>query len=67
MIIFVLAVIIFIIVPYIRRLNYNDPVIHCDLYKEKGCSHVDGYLCDYPNCTMNYEFRAAKSNKLRSR
>lgn len=30
----------------------NDPVKHCALYKERGCSHVDGYLCDYPDCSM---------------
>lgn len=22
-----------------------DPLKHCGLYKEKGCSHVDGLLC----------------------
>lgn len=30
----------------------NDPVKHCTLYKEAGCSHVDGYLCDFPKCSM---------------
>jgi hypothetical protein len=31
----------------------NDPVVQCELYKDKGCSHVDGMLCDFPVCNMN--------------
>lgn len=41
---------------FIKRLldiHKNDPVKKCTLYKEEGCSHVDGLLCDYPNCLMN--------------
>lgn len=30
----------------------TDPVRSCKLYKEQGCSHVDGYLCDFPTCSM---------------
>ncbi len=33
-------------------VNSNDPVKGCPIYKNEGCSHVDGYLCDYPNCDM---------------
>lgn len=28
------------------------PARSCKLYKEQGCSHVDGYLCDFPTCLM---------------
>lgn len=35
----------------------NDPVKNCDLYKDSGCAHVDGPLCDYPNCLMNYDYK----------
>ena len=28
----------------------DDPVKGCPVYKNEGCSHVDGYLCDYPDC-----------------
>lgn len=24
--------------------------------KKEGCAHVDGYLCDYPECTMNTDY-----------
>jgi hypothetical protein len=41
----------------------NDPVYSCILYKDKGCSHVDGYLCDFPQCDMNAEYIKTK-NKL---
>lgn len=30
----------------------NNPVKHCQVYKQLGCSHVDGFLCDYPDCSM---------------
>lgn len=30
----------------------NDPVKHCNLYKEIGCSHLDGMMCDFPKCSM---------------
>ena len=34
----------------------KDPVMKCELYKKEGCSHVDGFLCDYNKCTMRMEF-----------
>jgi hypothetical protein len=34
----------------------NDPVKGCDLYKNEGCCHVDGILCDYPKCSMLKEY-----------
>ena len=30
----------------------NDPVKHCEVYKTKGCSHVDGCLCDMGTCEI---------------
>lgn len=30
----------------------HDPVKGCPVHKNEGCSHVDGYLCDYPNCDI---------------
>lgn len=34
----------------------NDQVKHCKLYKEIGCSHVDGMLCDFPKCSTLKEY-----------
>lgn len=37
----------------------KDPVKHCTLYKEEGCSHVDGMLCDFET----YSMRVGYDNK----
>lgn len=29
-----------------------DPVKHCKVYKEFGCAHVDGPLCNVNTCTI---------------
>lgn len=34
----------------------DDPVKYCNLYKEQGCSHVDGFLCDFNSCSMKQEY-----------
>ena len=41
-------------------MRENDPVYKCDLYKDQGCSHVDGFLCDYPDCEMNRKYKIEK-------
>lgn len=33
-------------------MNIKDPISHCILYKEEGCAHVDGMLCDFDTCSM---------------
>ena len=45
------------------EIHKNDPVKRCQLYKDKGCSHVDGYLCDFPNCSMNIEYINSKKKE----
>lgn len=37
-------------------MERNDPVKHCELYKDGGCSHVDGILCDFETCSMRLEY-----------
>lgn len=34
-----------------------DPLIHCDLYREHGCTHVDSFLCDVRTCTVLQAFK----------
>lgn len=41
----------------------NDPVTGCDLYKDEGCSHVDGLLCNYPDCEILKEHKTNCINK----
>ena len=42
------------------RSRFPDPVNDCSLYKEEGCSHVDGFLCNFPECSMNKEYEKKK-------
>lgn len=34
----------------------DDPVRHCKVYNEIGCSHVDGYLCNMNTCSILKEY-----------
>ena len=43
----------------------NDPVKGCDVYKNVGCTHVDGFLCDYPNCSILKEYRMKTTYNLK--
>ncbi len=58
-IIAVLAIIVLIVAPFII-VGRNDPVKHCDYYKDNGCAHVDGFLCTYPDCEINNEYLRIK-------
>lgn len=49
----------------IKKLYFmykNDPVKKCNVYKNNGCSHVDGFLCDFPSCNIEstYGFKILK-------
>lgn len=50
---------------FIKRLNIskNDPYYHCELFRDRGCAHVDGLLCDFPKCDMNKSYKENK-NKI---
>lgn len=40
-----------------------DPVHSCDLYRDKeagSCAHVDGPLCNFPECSMLADYRQQK-------
>jgi hypothetical protein len=41
----------------------TDPVKGCDVYKNIGCSHVDGFLCDYPNCSILKNYKMTEDRK----
>lgn len=43
--------------------NYPDPLKSCTLYKEDGCVHVDGLVCDFPKCVMNKEYCEMKDKQ----
>ncbi len=33
-----------------------DPVYECEVYFHKGCSHVDGYLCNMDTCDIREDY-----------
>jgi len=48
----------------IRSFNIKpttDPLYVCDVYKDKGCAHVDGFLCNTETC---YELRQYRNSKV---
>lgn len=41
----------------------KDPVLYCLVYKEIGCTHVDGYLCDMETCDILSKYKCNKVQK----
>ena len=39
------------------KYDRGDPVRDCPLYVDRGCSHVDGFLCDFPHCMMMRQYQ----------
>jgi hypothetical protein len=53
----ILGVLVLIgIVTLCLRYNRSDPVKHCEVYKNEGCIHVDGLLCNYPHCDIREQY-----------
>lgn len=45
----------------IRMFNdENDPLKHCEVYKQIHCSHIDGYLCNMKTCSILKDFKERK-------
>jgi hypothetical protein len=42
----------------INKLRSTDPVYNCPVFLNEGCAHVDGPLCDYPNCNIIKEYKS---------
>lgn len=38
----------------------NDPVRICEVHKEQGCAHVDGFLCTPENCDIRKNYAEQK-------
>jgi hypothetical protein len=48
---------------YHQKKESCDPVKTCVTYKEHGCSHVDGFLCDPKTCK---EYKNVQPTKIYS-
>jgi len=44
------------------RFMLDDPVKDCNLYKDEGCAHVDGPLCDPDTCQERIDYDNSKKN-----
>ena len=40
----------------------SDPVRYCEVYRDIGCTHVDGYLCDMRTCDIRQKFLLEKNS-----
>lgn len=40
-----------------EKLIKNDPFYKCEVYRNEFCCHVDGPLCDYPNCDIIKKYK----------
>jgi hypothetical protein len=49
----------------VRTLR-SDPVKYCELYKDSGCSHVDGMLCEMETCKERLEYVELQEKILRN-
>jgi len=48
------------IIEFFKKYNEyrkNDPVYSCKVYKNLGCAHVDGLLCDMKTCNTLKEYK----------
>ena len=48
------------ILKRIKRLWYrwrnSDPAMRCPVYLNDDCSHVDGMLCNFPDCDTYHKY-----------
>jgi hypothetical protein len=40
----------------LKDAKENDPLYNCRVFKDLRCSHVDGFLCDFPKCSINRKY-----------
>jgi len=54
------------VIKFLRGLFFGidkkDPVYYCDVYKKKGCSHVDGFLCNMDTCNILEQYNNEQIN-----
>lgn len=51
-----------------EKQRLADPVHSCEVYRDKAigsCVHVDGPLCDFPDCSILNNYREVKVNEPR--
>lgn len=44
------------LIENLEKAIMSDPVRYCEVYRDIGCTHVDGYLCDMNTCDIRQKF-----------
>ena len=53
------------IIKFFKELELGNPVKYCEVYKNEGCCHVDGLLCDYPNCSILEDYKSKENERTK--
>lgn len=53
------------IISFFKKIidSSNDPVKNCDVYKNEGCAHVDGFLCNMQTCNILRDYKKSAETK----
>ena len=49
------------LIENLEKAIMSDPVRYCEVYRDIGCTHVDGYLCDMETCDIRRKFLLEKN------
>lgn len=54
-----------ILEKFLQICRLNDPVYSCKVYTdtEEKCAHVDGPLCDFPDCDILKNYKERNRNE----
>lgn len=45
---------------FLKAFQKNDPVKNCEVHRDTGCAHVDGFLCDMKTCDIRKNRQVAQ-------
>lgn len=48
---------------FLEYFGILDPVKYCEVYKDEGCGHVDGLLCNVEDCPIREDYNERKQDK----
>ena len=49
------------LIENLEKAIMSDPVRYCEVYRDIGCAHVDGYLCDMETCDIRQKYLLEKN------
>lgn len=51
------------LIKWYKHMRDTDPVNNCQVYLKDGCSHVDGFLCEFETCSTRLEYLSKGKNE----